>query len=406
MSKWERRWMAAGATVALSAGMWGCGSDGDNAGTTVAADEGKATGAPIVIGTSGPYSSNVIALPEARDAVQAAAESINAKGGINGRPLRIVPCDDHLDPNQAAACGRKFASDEEMVAVAGSASVQGDFFEPALEKAELADVGGYPVAAPSLKSPVSFPLQGGTYIQYAGTAKVIADRKYKRPVVLYHDIPTIKMVLQAIDTTLGEAGIEVAGKIAIPPTATDMSAAVAKARTYDPDVVLLAFPEPQISQAIQTEHQTGNKLPLITGAGDLSTEALEKLGPAADGVTSVASLPPQDAEGVPALESFAADMDKYAPDAERTAISLNSWAAVQMLAHVLEGLDTIDRASVLKAMNGLSDYDSDGLTLPIDFTAKPAVAELPRLFNTGATVTEIADGKQQWNGDFLDAVGR
>ncbi|HST40809.1 MAG TPA: ABC transporter substrate-binding protein, partial [Conexibacter sp.] len=276
------------AALALVAAGAGCGSDGD--GTTVATSDGaagaKPSGAPIVVGTTGPYTSDVIALPEARAAVEAAAKSINAAGGIDGRPLKIEACDDHLDPNQAAACGRKFADDDEMVATAGSVSIQGDHFEPAIEAAALADVGGYPVAAATLTSPVSFPLQGGTYIQYAGAATVIADRGFKRPVVIYHDIPTIKVVLQAIDTTLSASGLEVAGTVAISPTATDMSAAVAKARTYDPDVVLLAFPEPQISQAIQTEFQTGNRLPLITGAGDLSAEALKKLGLAADGVTS------------------------------------------------------------------------------------------------------------------------
>lgn len=394
------------AALALAAGGAGCGSDGDS--TTAASTDGAGaapSGAPIVVGTTGPYTSDVIALPEARAAVEAAAESINAAGGIDGRPLKIEACDDHLDPNQAAACGRKFADDDEMVATAGSVSVQGDHFEPAIEQAGLADVGGYPVAAPALTSPVSFPLQGGTYIQYAGAATVIAERGFKRPVVIYHDIPTIKVVLQAIDTTLAQSDLEIAGKVAISPTATDMSAAVAKARTYDPDVVLLAFPEPQISQAIQTEFQTGNKLPLVTGAGDLSSAALKKLGPAADGVTSVAALPPQSAPDVPALKAFAADMERYAPDAERTAISLNAWAGVQMLAHVLRGMETIDRAGVLKAMNELSDYDSGGLTPTLDFTAKPAIEQLPRLFNTSATVTLLRDGAQEWDGAFLDVAG-
>lgn len=399
-----RRSMMVCAALALAAGGAGCGSDGES--TTAASGDGAASGkAPIVVGTTGPYTSDVIALPEARAAVEAAAKSINAAGGIDGRPLKIEACDDHLDPNQAAACGRKFAGEKEMVATAGSVSIQGDHYEPAIEQAGLADVGGYPVAAATLTSPVSFPLQGGTYIQYAGAATVIADRGYKRPVVIYHDIPTIKVVLQAIDTTLGAHDLKVAGKVAISPTATDMTAAIAKARTYDPDVVLLAFPEPQISQAIQTEFQTGNRLPLITGAGDLSGAALKKLGPAAEGVTSLSALPPQSADGVPAIKAFHADMDRFAPDAERSAISLNAWAGVQMLAEVLRGLDTIDRASVLKAMNELSDYDSGGLTPALDFTAKPAVAQLPRLFNTSATVTRITDGTQHWDGEFLKAAG-
>ncbi|HST40297.1 MAG TPA: ABC transporter substrate-binding protein, partial [Conexibacter sp.] len=126
---------------------------------------------------------------------------------------------------------------------------------------------------------------------------------------------------------------------------------------------------------------------------------------AADGVTSLSALPPQSADGVPAIDAFHADMDRYAPDSERSAISLNAWAGVQMLAHVLRGLDAIDRASVLEAMNQLDDYDSRGLTPTLDFTGKPAVAGLPRLFNTSATVTRVSDGTQHWDGEFLKAAG-
>ena len=51
--------------------------------------------------------------------VDIAVEEINAAGGINGRQVRIVKFDTAGDPKQAVAAVRKFAKDDNALAVIG-----------------------------------------------------------------------------------------------------------------------------------------------------------------------------------------------------------------------------------------------------------------------------------------------
>ena len=81
---------------------------------------------------------------------------INARGGIGGRPLQVIVCDEHGKPTDAAACGRQAVS-EGVTAVVGSFSFLGTNYMPALEKAGIAYFGACcPITAPEWTSEDSF----------------------------------------------------------------------------------------------------------------------------------------------------------------------------------------------------------------------------------------------------------
>jgi hypothetical protein len=87
------------------------------------------------------------------------------------------------------------------------------------------------------------------------------------------------------------------------------------------------------------------------------------------------------------------------PDASIDDNAKNAWLAVNLLAEFAGTLDTIDRDSLLAALQGAADVDTRGLTPPIDFTSAPTAlgGALPRLFN--ATVVY-----GQWDGDVVGAI--
>jgi branched-chain amino acid transport system substrate-binding protein len=70
------------------------------------------TGEPIIIGfevdTSGPQASFT---GPAIEAAKAAIEIINNEGGVLGRPLEVIECDDASDPTKVGACLQKMASE-------------------------------------------------------------------------------------------------------------------------------------------------------------------------------------------------------------------------------------------------------------------------------------------------------
>lgn len=119
--------------VGLSGLLAACGDD-DEAGTDGAAQQGEETtstgeapsGEPIRLGVisaeSGPAASFN---PSQVRGVEFWANELNADGGIDGRPVELVKCDDESTPEGGAACGRELEGDVSMVLALGqTASVK------------------------------------------------------------------------------------------------------------------------------------------------------------------------------------------------------------------------------------------------------------------------------------------
>jgi hypothetical protein len=106
---------------------------------------------------------------------QAYARWVNAHGGINGRKLRVLTCNDHNDSVAAAKCADR-AVEENVVAVVGSYSQYGDTFLPSLEGAGIPYLGGYGITNAEFTSPLSYPVNGGQPTLLAGLGKELAGR--------------------------------------------------------------------------------------------------------------------------------------------------------------------------------------------------------------------------------------
>src|SRR4051794_38445638 len=82
---------------------------------------------------------------------------LNAHGGINGSPLKVIYCDERGDPNQGDACARQAVSSK-VAAVVGSYSTNQARIIPILEPAGIAYFGTCCGAFPQdFNSKNSFP---------------------------------------------------------------------------------------------------------------------------------------------------------------------------------------------------------------------------------------------------------
>ncbi|MFD0004739.1 ABC transporter substrate-binding protein [Streptomyces sp. NPDC127178] len=104
---------------------------------------------------------------------QAYARWINAHGGIGGRKLEVLTCNDRNDSVAAARCADR-AVEENVVAVIGSYSQFGETFLPSLEGAGIPYIGGYGVTNAEFTSPLSYPVNGGQPALLAGLGRELA----------------------------------------------------------------------------------------------------------------------------------------------------------------------------------------------------------------------------------------
>jgi ABC-type branched-subunit amino acid transport system substrate-binding protein len=104
---------------------------------------------------------------------RAYARWINSHGGIGGRRLNVVTCNEHNTSLAAAKCARR-AVKEDAVAVVGSYSQYADSFFPVLESAGIPYIGGYGITNEEFTSPLSYPVNGGQPVLLAGLGGALA----------------------------------------------------------------------------------------------------------------------------------------------------------------------------------------------------------------------------------------
>ncbi|MFB9462144.1 ABC transporter substrate-binding protein [Streptomyces cinereospinus] len=156
---------AAGALLACASLAAGCG--------IVPGFAGGVGDGPITVMTWAPQDTNATNKPGMPALALAYARHVNASGGINGRELKVVICNDRNDSVDAARCARR-AVEEKVVAVVGSYSQFTDTFFPILEGAGIPYIGGYGITNAEFTSPLSYPVNGGQPALLAGLGRQLA----------------------------------------------------------------------------------------------------------------------------------------------------------------------------------------------------------------------------------------
>ncbi|MFB6845931.1 ABC transporter substrate-binding protein [Streptomyces sp. NPDC056373] len=157
--------VSAGTAVACASLLAGCG--------VVPGTTGDAGDDTITVMTWAPQDTKATNKPGMPAFARAYARWINSKGGINGRKLNVLTCNDHNDSVAAAKCARR-AAKENVVAVVGSYSQYADSFFPSLEGAGIPYIGGYGITNAEFTSPLSYPVNGGQPALLAGLGSALA----------------------------------------------------------------------------------------------------------------------------------------------------------------------------------------------------------------------------------------
>ncbi|GAA4808556.1 ABC transporter substrate-binding protein [Streptomyces ziwulingensis] len=158
---------------ARTAGVWAaCASVAVGCGVVqgVAGDADEDT---ITVMTWAPQDTKATNKPGMPAFARAYARWINDRGGLGGRKLTVLTCNDHNDNGGAAKCARR-AVKEGAVAVVGSYSQHSDAFLPILEGAGIPYIGGYGTTNEEFTSPLSYPVNGGQPALLAGLGSALA----------------------------------------------------------------------------------------------------------------------------------------------------------------------------------------------------------------------------------------
>ena len=365
VSQFGRRNASLALLVVVALGSASCGSD------TKSSSGSEPSGAPLNLMTvyegTGPSSS-----PEVPEGAIAAAKAINADGGIQGRPVKIISCDTKNVASGAAECGRR-AVDEGVVAMVGNLGIFSSEFMPLMAQSKIASIGLEPSTADDFSSPASFPIAGGAPVVLAGLAAALAEGGAKHITLARLDIGPAAGLGQFSDAGLKRFNLTVRD-VPVPVGAPDMSPYATAALSGGTDAIIVSQAQQDAVNFVLAVRQADPKIPIALIATSLG-DVVRAIGSPANGIIEVAS--DTTALKSAAEKQYEVDM-KAAGYSNVTGFRLASYASVELFKKIAENLPKITAPAVFDALQQSSSLDV-GLTAPLQF--KTSIDGFPRVFN-------------------------
>jgi branched-chain amino acid transport system substrate-binding protein len=306
----------------------GCGSSGGNGSSTsstTASASASASASGAALGTPNPASgspvvfgllnllSGPVTFPEVSEGEQAAAQYVNQYlGGIGGHPIKIDVCATDGQPATSARCANQLLNDH-PVAILGGADTGAAGSVPVWQRAGLAYLGGIPF------TPVESNYANGVIFDDVSVADNAAASVYaaktlhaKTAAIIYtSDTQGTSVADGVLAPTMKNLGFTKVTKIAVPPTATDVTSAVAAAIGAHPDIVYIDDPN-SCPQVLSSLKQLGSTAKVLGVDPCTSPAAIAAANGGASGMYYSSPVIAPDA-GTTQSNLYLAVLKKYAP---------------------------------------------------------------------------------------------
>ncbi len=352
----------------------GCG--GETTTTTAASTDttgGAAapTGDPIVIGAivsaTGPGS----ALGEQeRNVLQMEEDLINAKGGVLGRPLKIVVEDDKSDPKEAVTAANKLLQQDKAVALIAATTSSST-----LAVKEIAAQEGIPQIAMAAANDVTdkepnqwiwrTPQKDALAVERA--LDYIANSLKVKKVAVLHDENAFGSSGNAeIAKQAPGKGLEVVASESYKTNDTDMTAQLTKIKGENPEVLVVWGTNPGPALAAKNMKQLGMTIPYVGSHGIANRTFIELAGDAAEGVVFPGGrlLVPSsitDPKQKEVTEAFIHDYE-YTYSAQPNPFAGYAFEAITILADAITRAGSTDAAAIQLALNSTTGFPGpDGI---------------------------------------------
>ena len=243
----------------------------------------QVSGEPVRVGAVVSVSGPLAFVGETtREGYQLAEKVINQRGGINGRPLRLVFEDDSSNPDVAVTKVNALLNSK-VVAVLGPTGLAGTLATGGITaQKNVLQVTGAGIALPVererkclLHMMPAQPLNAAAVLSYA-----VDGVKAKRVAVLY-DSGVGQAIMNSMKELAPKYAVNFVAAEKFDLAATDMSSQVAKLKAANPDAVIVLTTS---ATPFRNLRQMNVTVPVITGLGVAGYETIQAMGAAAEGV--------------------------------------------------------------------------------------------------------------------------
>lgn len=371
--------------VALSA----CGRS--SSGGTAAGSGASST--PYTVMTWYSYTSQIVPFPESKSAAEAAVDALNAAGGVAGRKIKLITCDDQFDPNKTVDCAREAVQDKVSAVVGASTILEPQEVYQLLQQAGIAYIGGDGDTPPEHQSTVTFS-EPGAAGQFYGLVAAMAKAGDTKLAVVKCEVANCTNVAQYVVAAAKKDNVTLVRQVTAAIATTNYTAAAAEAIRGGVNGVIFVGSPPQAVPLLEALHGQGFKGAFGAPATEFPPNYLTSLASNANNIYVCYDLSaPTDASN-PGVSKFMAAMKKYEPSAALTAVSLQTWWGFQLFAAIAPKAKSTSSAAILASARSLpvgSINVGIGPALPVSKTS-PLAGYPGMAFDPEVAISLITNG--------------
>lgn len=315
-----------------------------------------------VIGHSAPLSGgNAKFGTDIRDGAKAWFAALNAKGGVQGRPIELVSLDDKNDRKTAGANAGKLLEDKDLLALFGfaSATLSLDAL-PQAEKKGVAFFAPFSGANPvRTNSPVLFTVRASYGEEMEKMLNFWTSLGFKRVTVIHYDDEVGRQNLDVVSQHLKKINL-VPQALPLKRNTPIGKPEIEKLLAQTPDFLLntaLSGAAAQIQKELVAQ---GRMIPTSSLSFVGADQYITAAGPASAGV-SIAQVVPSPRASIPAVRECAQALEAAGIKTPMNTTHLEACFGAKVLAEgIRRARKPVTRQSVLESLANLGSYDLGG----------------------------------------------
>jgi len=403
-----RGWKVAAVAVAMAVVAAACGSSGkkDNGSGASSPTSAKAlSGDPVVIGTMFPVNAPGVNFPDLQYVAQVAVKAVNDRGGIKGRPLKWVSCDDKGDPNVAQQCANTLIKEDKAVAMVSEVGLEGATLWPFLKQANIISWFNIPIWPDDGNSPLSYPSSLGIYAHQNVGTLVPSGKPYKHVTCVSGEGPFADLICGFAKA--GLAGTSNFDMVTYPQTTTNFQATAAKVVSGKPDAIVLVSADSGTASVLQALADAGSDAPILLPSSSVGSRSIDVASKNNLDVR-VAGAFGLDPKVFPARKQMEADLAAYEksvgapPNYDKVSDNaMSMYFGITSLADILNKIDTISTDAIQAYVS--KNPIRTGVTAPLDWSKSGPVAKAPRVVNVYGTPEKVQGGKLSSTGSVFQS---
>ena len=380
-------------------------------GPAFAADEVGVSATEIKIGGVFPFSGPASSIGLVGKGLMAYIQSVNDRGGINGRKINYIAYDDAYSPPKAVEQVRKLVESDEVSFMFGQLGTPGISATAKYLKAKgvpsiaivsgsskFTDVASYPLTTTGL---VSYDTEGKIYAKYL--TKTLPNAKYA---ILYQNDDLGKDYVNAFKAFLGKEFDRKVVSASYEITEPTVDSQITNLKSSGAEALVIAGTPKFAAQAIRQASVIGWKATVIINfpsasvGGTLAPAGLDKSAGVTVGTINK-DIPDQTWKDDPAMQAYRIFLDKYLPGVDITNGSyLTGYQQGVLLEQILKQCgNDLSRKNILAQAKNLREF-----VVP---TALPGIkvntSETDNMIWTQMRLQRWTGATWQAFGDVLDA---